>query len=110
MVRLSVYRKERYYVYALAYPQDYYDDGSDLGGIVFYIGKGTDDRIDSHEMEAGNRSSICHCKKCKVIRKIWTDGKHRKYHSGIRNVVFSRVDVERLKRQLEEVRPIDDEE
>jgi len=192
-----VYHRERYYVYALAYPQDYYDGGNDLNDVVFYIGKGTGDRIDSHEMEAGNRSSICHCKKCKVIRKIWIDGKQvqkhkllegvkeseafaferrcildlyagpclinrrdnpryyeqerktarevvlhsldedvldqtltsqeackvlgveyttlvryaktgriRKYRGGIRNVVFRRVDVERLKRDLEEVRRV----
>jgi len=37
-------------------------------------------------------------------------GRIRKYRRGIRNVVFRRVDVERLKRELEEVRPIDDEE
>ena len=75
MVRWSINHRERYYVYALAYPQDYYDKGNDLSGIVFYIGKGTDNRIDSHEMEAGNRSSTCYCKKCKVIRRIWADGK-----------------------------------
>ena len=37
-------------------------------------------------------------------------GRIRKYRRGIRNVVFRRIDVERLKRELEEVRPIDDEE
>ena len=201
MARFSVSHQERYYVYALAYPQDYYDKGNDLSGIVFYIGKGTDNRIDSHEVEAGNRSSICYCKKCKVIRRIWADGKQvqkyklleevgepeafaferrciqdlyagpdlintrdnplyyeqerkrirerfshpgdedrldqtltsqeackilgvehttllrhvkagriRKYRRGIRNVVFSRADVGRLKRQLEEVRPINNDE
>jgi excisionase family DNA binding protein len=37
-------------------------------------------------------------------------GRIRKYRRGIRNVVFRHVDVERLKRELEEVRPIDVEE
>lgn len=75
MVRLPVNRFQQYYVYALAYPQGYCHNGDDLSDVVFYIGKGTDNRIDSHEMEAGNRNSTCYCKKCKVIRKIWADGK-----------------------------------
>jgi excisionase family DNA binding protein len=37
-------------------------------------------------------------------------GRIRKYRRGIRNVVFRRIDVERLKRELEEIRPIDDKE
>ena len=37
-------------------------------------------------------------------------GRIRKYRRGIRNVVFRRIDVERLKRELEEVRPIEGEE
>jgi excisionase family DNA binding protein len=37
-------------------------------------------------------------------------GRIRKYRRGIRNVVFRRADVERLKRELEEIRPLDDEE
>jgi excisionase family DNA binding protein len=37
-------------------------------------------------------------------------GRIRKYRRGIRNVVFRRTDVERLKRELEEVRPADDKE
>ena len=37
-------------------------------------------------------------------------GRIQKYRRGIRSVVFKRVDVERLKRELEEVRPVDDEE
>jgi hypothetical protein len=60
MIRLLVYQQKRYYVYALAFPQNYYDDGNDLSDVVFYIGKGTGDRIDSHEMEAENNSSTWH--------------------------------------------------
>ena len=33
-------------------------------------------------------------------------GRIRKYRRGIRNVVFRRIDVEKVKRELEEVRPI----
>lgn len=50
-----------YYVYTLSYPT----------GVVFYVGKGTGDRIDYHEKEAkeGIRSQ-----KCKIIRQIWKNG------------------------------------
>src|SRR5260221_10496057 len=78
MARFSVSHQERYYVYALAYPQDYYDKGNDLSGIVFYIGKGTDNRIDSHEIEAGDKSRICYFKKWKGIPRIWGGGKEGK--------------------------------
>lgn len=37
-------------------------------------------------------------------------GRIRKYRRGIRNVVFKRSDVENLKQELEEVRPIDTKE
>lgn len=42
-----------------------------LDGTVFYVGKGTGNRIEVHEMEA---RSGCGCDKCVVIRKIWSDG------------------------------------
>ncbi len=52
---------------------------------------------------------------CKVLGVEYTTlfryaktGRIRRYYKGMRNVVFSRADVERLMRQLEEVRPIDD--
>lgn len=49
------------YVYTLAYPD----------GTVFYVGKGTGNRINDHEREAkqGKKSY-----KCNVIRGIWKDG------------------------------------
>jgi excisionase family DNA binding protein len=75
MARWSIHHRERYYVYALAYPPNYHDSINNLSGVVFYVGKGTGDRIDFHELEAGNRSSVCRCRKCNVIRKIWADGK-----------------------------------
>src|SRR5258708_11777796 len=57
-------RQGRFYVYELAYPES-------MGGAVFYVGKGQDNRIDHHEAEArkGKRSY-----KCSVIRKIWAAG------------------------------------
>jgi hypothetical protein len=66
----SVYKRDaevhekyaRYYVYALAYPDE----------RIFYIGKGQGNRIDKHEMEAkqGVQSA-----KCDSIRGIWAEGK-----------------------------------
>jgi len=58
-----------YYVYVLAYPDDYYYD--DLRGTVFYIGKGSGKRIDAHEAEA---KTGCRCEKCRTIRDIWMNG------------------------------------
>lgn len=50
-----------FYVYTLAYPDE----------TVFYVGKGSNGRIDQHEAQAkrGVKSY-----KCNVIRQIWKDG------------------------------------
>lgn len=54
-------KQKKFYVYTLGYPN----------GDIFYVGKGTGIRIDSHEREArrGKQSY-----KCNVIRKIWSEG------------------------------------
>jgi hypothetical protein len=52
----------RYYVYALAYPDE----------RIFYVGKGQGNRIDKHEMEA--RQGV-QSVKCDIIRGIWAEGK-----------------------------------
>ncbi len=55
-------KRQVYYVYTYAWPN----------GEVFYVGKGTGNRIDLHEHEArlGYRT-----RKCDVIREIWRSGR-----------------------------------
>lgn len=53
-----------YYVYELAYPES-------MGGLVFYVGKGRNDRMYKHDDEA--RRGI-QSKKCDVIRQIQAQG------------------------------------
>jgi hypothetical protein len=50
----------RYYVYILKDP---------FTNEIFYVGKGTDDRIDSHEKEASGGGMS---EKCQRIRSIWS--------------------------------------
>lgn len=53
------------YVYKLSYPN----------GIVFYIGKGTNNRIHKHEWEASwEDEKAYNLRKSRVIRKIWKEG------------------------------------
>lgn len=54
-----------FYVYTLSYPEE-------MGGAVFYVGKGTGNRIDFHEREA-RKGAYSH--KCNTIRSIWRAGK-----------------------------------
>lgn len=51
----------RFYVYTLAYPD----------GTVFYVGKGTGNRINEHELEARRGAKSY---KCNVIRQVERDG------------------------------------
>ncbi|GAC1468041.1 MAG: hypothetical protein PVS3B3_30800 [Ktedonobacteraceae bacterium] len=41
----------------------------------------------------------------RTLERYVSTGRIEKYRRGIRNVVFKRVDVENLKRELEDVRP-----
>ncbi len=64
---------KKYYVYTLAYPN----------GEVFYIGKGTGDRLHQHEYEAarsGKEASYYYNnpEKHAIIREIWAQGKQVK--------------------------------
>lgn len=62
---------QTWYDYTYGYPDGYVEDGINLTDVVFYIGKGTEGRIDEHEREA---QKGCMCVKCEVIHKIWTKG------------------------------------
>lgn len=69
--------EQRFYVYGLARPD----------GTLFYVGKGTDDRMMCHEREA-RRGHLCH--KCNIIRKIWRAG------GSVRRVIILRSDDEQI--------------
>lgn len=56
----------KHYVYTLAYPES-------MGGSVFYVGKGTGNRINDHEAEA-KRGRKTNPYKNNIIRKIWSQG------------------------------------
>jgi hypothetical protein len=76
---------KRYYVYTLAYPT----------GKIFYVGKGTGDRIHQHEYEAarlGKASSYYYsnAEKHAVIREIWAKGEQVK-----KEIVFE-TDLEQM--------------
>jgi len=64
----------RYYVYTWTYPDGYIDDdGTNLSGIIFYVGKGSRDRIDNHERLAIDFSRP-QTAVSKTIRSIWRAG------------------------------------
>lgn len=82
-------QQKQYYVYTLSYPNGYIDaNGTDLSGVVFYVGKGTVheyiDREVDHEVYA---------RKGRVgptpaaIRRIWNQGKQvqktKVYETGV---------------------------
>lgn len=57
-----------HYVYEFSYPEGM----PEVGGIVFYVGKGSSlSRMDNHFQEA---RSECDCAKCQTIRVVWDAG------------------------------------
>jgi len=64
MWKKVTFTEKKFYTYTLAYPVE-------MGGHVFYVGKGTSDRMLEHEIEAKN---IDKSRKCVVIRGIWAKG------------------------------------
>jgi hypothetical protein len=81
-----------WYNYTYSYPDGYIKDGTDLTNIVFYVGKGTNSRINAHEKEA---RTGCKCDKCKAIREIWDNG----YPVKKRLVFETLVEEEALKNE-----------
>jgi hypothetical protein len=65
-------RATEFFTYSLSYPQGcILRDGTDVSGIVFYVGKGCGNRVNQHLSEAKRG---CGCKKCETIRFIWRKG------------------------------------
>jgi hypothetical protein len=63
----------KYYVYELAYPDDFLDQ--ELAGVVFYVGKGKGNRINFHEEAASGKHYDCNQRKCAIIQEIQAQGK-----------------------------------
>lgn len=63
----------KYYVYEQAYPDDFLDQA--LAGTIFYVGKGTGNRIDFHEEAARGMHFDANQQKCAIIREIQAQGK-----------------------------------
>jgi hypothetical protein len=63
----------KYYVYELAYPDDFLDQ--ELAGVVFYVGKGKGNRINFHEEAASGKHYDCNQRKCVIIQEIQAQGK-----------------------------------
>lgn len=78
MLKAKIVAQKKYYVYTLAFPDE-------MGGHVFYVGKGTGNRLLSHEIETRNGGRS---RKCQAIRKIWSNS-----YEVQRNIVFE-SDVE----------------
>jgi hypothetical protein len=63
----------KYYVYEQAYPDDFLDQ--ELAGTIFYVGKGTGNRIDFHEEVGRGMHFDANQQKCAIIREIQVQGK-----------------------------------
>lgn len=80
----------RYYVYELRYPDQ--PEFGWMAGRVFYVGKGTQDRVLAHEKEtrrilkSGRMMNLSH--KHKVINEIWKAG------YNVHQVIVYRTDDE----------------
>lgn len=77
----------KYYVYTLARPN----------GTIFYVGKGSGNRVADHEKEALRGHN---CPKCELIRLIWREG------GSIQRAIVFETDDERaaLNREAELIR------
>lgn len=67
------------YVYTLAYPKS-------MGGKIFYVGKGMENRIHDHAREA--RKGV-QSQKCDIIREIWDAGEKvvaNKVHENLSDI------------------------
>lgn len=65
---------------------------ADIGGTVFYVGKGTSlFRMDNHFTEA---ASGCDCDKCGAIRSVWNAGL-----VVVRRIVFETTDEQEAMRE-----------
>ncbi len=74
--------RKKWYVYALEKPT----------GEIFYVGRGTGNRIDQHEWEA--RSGV-QSRKCDVIREVWAQRQQI-----VKKIIFE-TDVEEDSKRVE---------
>lgn len=77
--------QKKYCVYTLAYPEE-------MGGAIFYVGKGSGKRMSIHEIYAARSDDTIkayhyNSEKCRVIREIWANGGEVK-----REIVFETDD------------------
>jgi hypothetical protein len=77
----------KYYVYTYAYPVS-------MGGAIFYVGKGTGNRIYAHEWDA--KTSWDGSEKAQAIRRIWDKGEE-----VVKSIVF-RSDDSKEAREYEQ--------
>lgn len=83
----------KYYVYTLAYP-------ASMGGDVFYVGKGTGDRLREHEWEVKRGATYrgYRLRKHDVIRDIWEHGEQ-----VVKTIVMETNDVQEALRYEREM-------
>jgi hypothetical protein len=85
-------KPRRWYVYHLVDPRD---------GAVFYVGKGTGDRVGAHESEARRGPTVTSAK-CNRIRQIWSEnlpvGRHiaRLFEDEVEALRFEAAEIARI--------------